>query len=137
MVISPRAAPPDLEPQVEILVLGNDRDGAASSPPWFTRTRHLMPLAAVVVAVNFPGTWTMSPEHAVAPSSRYESAFGTFEPMTVSGTGTAEVSLPATWAARARSGIITIGYPGPGRFRPRDREGARPPQGRPPASRRG
>lgn len=121
MVVAPRAAPPDHDPATEVLVVGEDRDDAPYGRPWSSRV-HLMPLVAVaavlavVVAVNFPGSWTMSPEPTATPANGYEVAFGTFEPVTVSATGSAEVSLPATWAAGARSGIITVDHPGPGRF---------------------
>lgn len=122
MAGSPRAAPPGHDGGAEVLVLGTERDEASAGRPGPARIHHLLPLlavatvVAVVLAVNFPGPWTMSPERVVPPDNPYQVAFGTFEPVTVSGTGAATVSLPARWAAVARSGIITVDYPGSGRF---------------------
>lgn len=94
--------------------------------PWYRRARYLVPVVAVAaiaaagVSITAQDAVTTAPERdtgtAATPASRYDAAFGTFPATTVSGTGSGNVDLPASLAAEARGGIITVNYRGADRF---------------------
>ena len=98
-----------------------DRNGRGRKP-WYRRFRYVAPLAVVGVVVAGVVAWgvqdrdTASPRHRTgstgAEANPYDRAFGSFEPITASGSGRGTIPLPAG----ARAGIVTATYEGSGFF---------------------
>lgn len=122
MSLSPHPHSADVETGSRTTPQGRDTPAdALACRPWYRRARYGLPLLViaaivpVVVAliVQDSDTTPRGAGSATAESNPYDEAFGTFEPITRSGTGDSEIRLPAeAW----NGGIITAHSEGPGHF---------------------